>query len=315
MGLSRLELWERMGLAPRPRLVDKLLEAGYKKHNEDEWRHNLDSSPHGVPWHTSFHASRFPGDDPKACGRQQLYDLLGIPNTAPFDRRGRSIMDAGKDLEVQQVTRLHYLGVLISEPPWSPVQTGFIMPEYWLTGNVDAVILPDGYVTPHPVEIKGKDDDAIQKMWRKEQSYDVAHRHQLLAYIGLAHDLTPQIWPLLQPAIDGTLLYVSRNRPYNTMEYRFQYDPVFMREGYRKLTLWKGLYVAGELPPRDKSWRWTEQPCKWCHVKKLCKADVKADVDRLEKSNAVKFAKDLMPSYDYEASRRAVLARWSQGMV
>jgi hypothetical protein len=310
VGLSRLELLQKLGVAPRARMIDRLLEAGYRSHSEREWRQDLDRSPHGALWHTSFHASSFPGDDPKACGRKELYTLMGLPRVAPIDRRGRTIMDAGKDLEVQQVMRLHHLGVLISEPPWSPTQTGFVLPDYWLTGNVDAVVLPDGYTTPHVVEIKGKDDEAVQKMWRHEQSYDPAHRHQLLTYIGMAHDLTPQIWPLLYPARDGTLLYVSRNRPYNTMEYPFEHDPGFMRAGYRRLQEWKGMYIANDLPPRDRSWRWTEPPCKWCQWKKICKADIKKDVDKLHDSTAIPAARAFLPTYDYERTRHAVFDRW-----
>lgn len=315
MGVSFQELWQALGILPRRRVIDTLIDDGYRVMNEREWRLDLDNSPHGSPWGTSFHASSFPGDDPKSCDRLALYGLLGAPAAEPFDRRGRAYMDSGKDAERQIVTRLHHLGVLLSEPPWSRVQTGLVLPSYWLTGNTDAVLLPPGYASPHPLEIKGGFHEKIVARQKGEIGPDPIHVRQAKTYIGLARILANEHWPMLKPAHDGTLLYVSRDKPFETVEFLIAHDQGFMDAGLDALRRRQRLYLDERLPARDKSWKYTEAPCKWCSWKKSCKADTKADVVKIGDSSVVTAARALMPTYSYDASRAALLKRWYNDMT
>ena len=315
---SRSELFARLGIL-KP-LVDPILNAAYKLEEQQIWEKDLFNSPHGEHWHTSFHASSFPGDDEKACGRKAIYTLMNIPDFDPINRDGRAIMDAGKDVEKQIVTRFDRSGVLLSNDAGANYQLGFEDSEHWLTGSPDAVIRLPQFNRPHVVEVKSKDQKAVEEMQMGMRSFSPEHRRQVLTYIGLAHEMPEQInqvggvsiWPVDMDSEvnDGTILYVSRDRPGTTHEYRFQYNKDFMDKGREVLASWKRQYLAEHLPDRPKSWKWTEQPCKWCPVKKICKADYKAEEQRLYKSAGIAHAKEVRGEYDYEDTRGAVLARW-----
>jgi hypothetical protein len=79
-------------------LVNRAFEISEQKRFEDQEGDN----PHGRPWHVSFHASSFPGDDPKACPRQALYTMMDLPKSA-FSRRSRMLMNIGKQVELDIV--------------------------------------------------------------------------------------------------------------------------------------------------------------------------------------------------------------------
>ncbi len=64
-----------MGLA---KIVEQAASTAYKNRENRIWKEDLESAPHGAPWSTSFHASRFPGDPATACARQALYGLMNI---------------------------------------------------------------------------------------------------------------------------------------------------------------------------------------------------------------------------------------------
>lgn len=305
---TRRELYNKLGL--RTHIADAVLDAAYSIEEEQSWRDNLNSSPHGEPWHTSFHASSFPGDDEKACGRKAIYTLMDIPSQEPFSRAGRAVMEVGKAIEEQLVWRFYRSGVLLTDSPGADTQIGFTDKEHWLTGSPDAIIkTPTKNPRPLPIEVKTKDGEVVIEMISKEKSYDEAHRRQALTYIGLAKDYFES--PDLAPIKDGELIYVSRNRPSETHTYRFDYDAGFMEQGRAKLKIWQDNYLDELLPTRPKSWRWTEQPCKWCNFKKICKEDYKNEVTKLDKSNTIDFAKEIRKGYDYEKTRKAVLARWT----
>lgn len=307
---SRNELYSRLGL--RPHIANSILDVAYKTEEEQIWREDLQSSPHGQHWHTSFHASSFPGDDKKACGRKAIYTLMNIPPTEPINRLARTTGDVGKAIEEQLVWRFYRSGVLLSAKPDDEHQLTFEDKENWLSGSVDAVIkTPSKKPRPLPVEVKGKDGEIIFEMQSKKRSYDKIHRNQILTYIGLAKEQQEYYWPELAPIVDGELLYVSRNRPSETHTYRFDYDAGFMQEGREKLRQWRDAYLDELLPERPRSWRWTEQPCKWCNWKKVCKLDYKEKVSKLPESNTIQHAKEVRKGeYDYEKTRRAVLDRW-----
>lgn len=307
---SRAELYSKLGYT-KP-TVTPILEAIYEIEEEQIWREDLWSSPHGEHWHTSFHASSFPGDNEKACARRAIYSLMNIPPRYPTDQAGRAVMEAGKDIEENIVWRFHRAGILLSDPPSAEHQMGFSDEEHWLTGSPDAVILLPKQQRPHPVEIKTKDHEVVEKMKMGQRSFDESHRHQILPYIGFVHENHELLWPDLNPATQGSILYVSRDRPHFMHEFKFNYSEKYMEAGRDKLKLWKEAYLRELLPPRSKDWKWTEPPCQWCPVKKFCKEDVKAGIENLSESNTIKHAEEVRGSYDYEETRKAVLDRWEK---
>lgn len=303
---SRSELYSRMGLTKST--VGPLLDAIFEIEETQRWREDLFNAPHGDPWHVSFHASSFPGDDPKACARKAIYGLMNIPDDKPVDMGGRMVMEAGKAIENSIVWRLARSGLLLSEAPDSAHQTGYVIPEIWLTGSPDAVINLPKKRKPHVIEIKGKDHEVIEDMKQGKKLFDPPHRNQLLTYIGMTRTTT--WWPDLDDCDDGTLLYVSRNRPGTTHEFHFNHDEDFMQKGFVKLAIWKEQFKEEELPARPKDWKWTEQPCRFCPVKRYCKQDVKDKVTKLFDSNTIKHAKEVYGKYDYDKTYQKVIDRW-----
>lgn len=287
----------------------------YLKEEIEIWEQDLLNAPHGTPWHTSLHASAFPGDDHFACGRKALYGLMNIPQAEPFPAHVRAMGDAGKDIELQIIRRLAKAGILLSadQTDGDDVQTGFVDQAFWLTGNMDAVILPPKWKSPHVVEIKSKSHKVLEEMRSGRRGPDPEHRRQILTYIGLAHELDlHKRWyqKRLGPVKDGTLYYVSRDSPRTVHEFYFEYDAEFMAKGRERLTEWIALFKEAKLPERPKAWRWTEPPCRYCSVKKLCKADNKEKITDLNDSVAIAFAKQIRPWYDPMITRQAVLDRW-----
>jgi len=305
---TRSELFSKMGL--NKQIVEPILNLAYKKEEEQIWREDLFSSPHGEHWHTSFHASSFPGDNEKACGRAALYTLMNIPSQDPIDRNGRAIMEAGKAIEENIVWRLHRTGLLLTDPPDEEFQMGYADEEHWLTCAPDAIINMPKENRPHPIEIKSKDHKVVEEMRMGMRSFDQAHRIQLQTQIAFTVENSENLWPELKKCLDGSILYVSRDRPGTTHEFRFRYNPSFMKKGREKLAEWRNSYKDAKLPERPKSWRWTEQPCKYCKFKRVCKADYKEKIVDLEKSNGIEFAKEVRGNYDYKKTREKVLDRW-----
>jgi hypothetical protein len=117
----------------------------------------------------------------------------------------------------------------------------------------------------------------------------------------------------LEPARSAYIFYASRQDPRTTAEFYIPIDWDFINSGIEQLTQWKDNYLNDELPERPREWRWTEEPCRWCPMKKYaCKPDNKDKITKLSESNAVGFAKELRPNYDFEETRREVLKRWQQ---
>jgi hypothetical protein len=152
--LSRAEFFTRLQLI---RTVDPMTEVIWREVEEKRFADQDGDSPHGHPWHVSFHASQFPGDDPMACPRQALYQMMDFPRGV-FSRRSRAIMSAGEAAEVELVRTYHEAGILLSAAPDDPQQTGFEMADAWLTGSVDCIIKPPNWNKPLPIEIKTKYD-------------------------------------------------------------------------------------------------------------------------------------------------------------
>ncbi len=305
---SRRELFAKLGVH-KP-IVAPILSACHEREEEQIWREDLFNAPHGEPWHTSFHASNFPGDNPKACARQAMYTMMNVPAMKPFDYHVRLMGEVGKAIEVSTVERFHRAGILLSNPPDEEYQTGYTDEEHWLTCAPDAIIELPNKNRPHVVEVKGKDPKVVEAMREGRRSFDPAHRSQVLTQIGLTHENSLDLWPDMEKCEDGTILYQDRARPGTVHEFKFQYNEKFMEQGRAALKEWQGYFLDGELPPRPKEWRWTEPPCQYCPVKKLCKADYKDKVTKLEDSNAIKHTEEVRGEYDYNETRQAVLDRW-----
>lgn len=330
-GISYLELLQRLQVST---VAEKTAYDAYLKNEERIWREDLDRSPHGRPWHTSFHASSFPGDPDTACARKALYGLMDLPNDKPIDQQGRGIMDAGKALEERYVWNYEDAGYLLSARPDAKRQTGFSLPEFWLSGNLDAVIRPEGWNRGHVVEFKGKDHDKIDAMRRGEIKYHFEHYFQLQCYIGCLQTESDRVYReyvdrttqfkddlattwlkkkgLNELVKSGSILYFSRQRPRHTMEYYFEFDPELWKRATDFLRDWKQNFLDGELPARNPDWKWMQAPCGFCPVKRICKQDFKDGITKLEDSNAIEFAKKIRPKYDYKEVRKSVLKRWEK---
>ncbi len=340
--ISRTQLFVQAGII---KIVEPITDKIYKEIEKRTWLEDLESSPHGELWHTSFHASRFPGDDPHACGRKAVYELMNVPKVDPTSRFLRSVADAGKGIESELVQRWYDAGILLSAPPDAEVQTGFKDEEHWLTGNCDAVILPYRWRRPHVVEVKSKADDKVNEMRELTRKWDEAHRNQCLTYIGLLHEantwtdalVCEHTWRLadadgmcrlhgdglcikkisLDRCIDGTIFYVSRDNPSNTHEFTFTYDAGFMDRGRERLLQWREAFEGDILPdrPRKEDGKlvgWSELPCKWCDFKKhVCKPDWQNEkLTDLRQSAALEFTKTLRKDYDYDKTKQTVKKRW-----
>jgi hypothetical protein len=144
--------------------IDDYIEAAFKKVEDKIWRDGTDKAPHGHPWHTSFHASQFPGDDPKACPRQAMYRLMDTPSQEPFSSSGRMVMGVGSAIEDLVAEELRLADALVFKGS-GDAEWALVHDELWLTGNPDMVI-PDPLTDikrPHIIETKGKDSARIDR--------------------------------------------------------------------------------------------------------------------------------------------------------
>lgn len=316
--LSRSEMLTRFQIT---RTIEPLTIAAYKKVEEDRWRSGDGNSPHGNPWHTSFHASQFPGDNPMACSRQAVYRMMDLPNAEPFNRRARTVMAAGKAVEYELVSTFHDAGILISAAPDEPVQTGFTFADAWLTGSVDCVLLPPSWNKPLPVEIKSKYQEVIEQMQVGAKRPDENHIFQLKVQLALIRHAqeSGQLWSDLDLVTHGYIYYLSRDRPFETAEFRVDYDSRFFEIGISVLKEWKELFKNEVLPSVNPSkrhpmgWKWSYPPCQWCDFKKTCKLDFEQGVTTLPESVGINRAKLVSDTYSYEEARARVLDRWPEG--
>jgi hypothetical protein len=138
-GVSRMELWASLGrIGPALPMLADANEAA----NQHEWKDRLDRAPHGEPWFTSFHASQFPGDDPRACDRQALYDLMAFPLSEPPSTMLAGTAVVGKALEDWLVRDLDHDGRLLSAPAHAPRQTHLEDADSWLVAHPDSSCSP-----------------------------------------------------------------------------------------------------------------------------------------------------------------------------
>lgn len=303
------------------RTVEPVVMRAFREVEDARLRSDQGNSPHGKPWHTSFHASQFPGDDPLACPRQSLYRMMNFPPVDPFSRRSRFLMEVGKAMEVTLVQAMYEAGILLSAPPDAEHQTGFEYPEAWLTGSVDCIIQPFNWNKPLPIEIKSKDRATVEAM-QAGRGPDDAHVSQLKVQLALVRIFQQEMWPGLDPVTHGFIYYMSRGdkkgeQSLLTAEFRVDLDLDFFKIGVARLKEWAELFRRGVLPSDNPSkrhpmgWRWSYQPCQFCSYKKTCKLDFEHGTDDLTQSIGVDRAEMIRPGYDSEIARAAVLGRWN----
>lgn len=343
--MTRLQLYAELGHVS---VVEPLLNNAYAAEENEIWRSGSEDSPHGDAWHTSFHSSEFPGDDPYACGRKAVYTLAGPPPPEPITPHLRAWFDIGKNLELDWVRRFKYYGVLLSndQTDGDELQTGFADQEHWLTGASDAIILPPFWKKGHCVEIKTTKHEKVLAMLQGEEppKSHAKYLRQTGAYIGLSYEskfsplvlvcrhsgirVIPEIGrcrgehdgicdPYLlqvQPPEDGTLIYSSREEPMTTVSFYVHYDAEFMSAGRAKLAQWRDDFLANRIPehPREnEKAKWSVSPCDFCDFKKsICKPDYQKKIKALDESHIKTFAPTIRPDYDFDAMVAAVRARW-----
>ena len=329
--LTRNELWNRLQLV---RVLDPVTDAAYKHVEEIKHREQLDDDPHGHPWHVSFHASRFPGDEATACPRAALYGLMDFAREAsdrkarslPFDRASRTIMAAGKGIELELVQTYADAGILLSARPEEEIQTGFQWRPAWLTGSVDCVIQWPGTQMAVPIEIKTKYQEAIDEMKLGKRGPDLSHIFQLKVQLALVNISMAQgqIWKEYTPPTHGFIYYLSRDRPSDTAEFRVDYDLKFFERGVERLQKWIEFFKEDVLPEAPKGKRttnfghpmggagmkWSQLPCAWCDYKKTCQLDFRQSNFKLSESVGIDRTKAAREHYDPEAARQRVFDRW-----
>lgn len=322
IAVSREELWVAIGLSRGAQpSADHAVEQAYLRYEEIDWLRVI-KSPHGRPWNTSFHASAFPGgEQEKYCGREAMYKLLNIPGQ-PFQPRSRAIMEQGRAAERQIVYRMGHAGMTLSgsvslDPDVDGKQLNLMDPTYWLTGSLDAAL--DGrLLRPRsdrvvPLDVKSKDDKGLLKLRLGEAQPPRNYVAQVMTYCYLARIYHAEMgWEDigLREAEGGIIYFVSRNNPRDTHEHWVKYDQGYVDAGLERLERWIQHFHDGELPERDRSWRWTEDPCKWCDYKKACKQDIKDGVVHFVESSAVALARTRNADYDPRRVVRQVKEAW-----
>lgn len=312
MGLTRLQLFRSLRVVQDGPQLEKITKAAYEQLEDAIWR----SMPKKRA--TSFWASSFPITE-KSCGRQALYSLMNTPPPEPFSIRSRAIVEMGKAAEYQIVYRWGKAGYTIGGSV--PLVEGDEIhqlalqdPDTWLSGNLDAALdLRPQYDSVLPVDIKSKTDEAIKKMQVAALDYEERHYAQIQSYIYLCtlyHEEMGWADMGLQPARGASLYYVSRENPRNTCEFYFPANWPLINAALDRMRDWKEAFLSDRLPPRDKAWRWTQEPCKWCVFKKFgCKPDNKDKVATLSGSNIIQWSNE-QTDYSLEQMKEKVLARW-----
>jgi hypothetical protein len=190
-GISRGEFYARVNNLMDE--VDPLVDEAYEfvqalERNEVEKGHDAE-----LPWHISFHGSQFPGDDPLACGRAQIYRMMDLPRSS-FPRRAVQFMDQGKDFERQLVRRWWRAGLLLSNPPFKGIpQTMFKDDENMLTSTTDAILVGRRSVQPIVCEVKQIYADHVEEFIRLVREIHPQYRRQTKCEVGMAHEAGPQV--------------------------------------------------------------------------------------------------------------------------
>lgn len=255
------------------------------------------------------------------CGRQAIYRLMNLPDTEPAHPKLAATAGAGKGVEQQITYRWGRAGLTLGgsvplEEGGPEEQLRLVDSRYWLSTAIDSVLdLRPDWPAVVPVDIKSKAEKVIEEMRLGATDYDPVHAAQVVCYCYIARLYHEEMgWAAmgLKPAEGGFIYYVSRDNPANAREFWIEYRESDVNDALLMLQEWKDSFLENRLPERPKAWRWTEHPCKWCDVKKLCKADVKDDVENIRESGVIDYAKGVDPKYDFEEIRAKVLKRWEE---
>jgi hypothetical protein len=322
--LTHKEMLTRLQIV---RTLEPVVNRAFEISEQKRYEEQEGDDPHGQPWHVSFHASKFPGNDPMACPREALYTMMDLPRGV-FSRRSRMLMNIGKQVELDIVRAFDDAGMLLSASIDHKVQTSFKAKDQWLTGSVDCVIRR--HDAPLPIEIKTKDRQTVLDMRLGKCGPDDAHVKQLKTQLGMIYVAQSlcEIWDNLEMVSHGYIYYVSRGDEKNerevlTAEFRVDLDKKFFEVGLARLAEWRGWFednVLPELNPgkRDSKfghpngWRWSYLPCAWCDHKKTCQEDFRAGVIELEKSVGIPRARKIRENYSYEKARQRVFSFWEE---
>jgi hypothetical protein len=211
--LSRIELYGILGLH---RVMEPITEELMRERNERELRSA--EIARGQAWHTSFHASEFPGDSPDACERYLVYRMMDFPPAEAMPPWVTTTGDVGKAGELTIARSWWEGGRALAVPDDESDDEQQLVFEHsplWMSGSIDLPVLKPFWTKPHLVEIKGKADEVLEEMingvWDARQKrvlqrrWDDPHRRQLLASLGLAHEyewgsavVCEKTWHILQ---------------------------------------------------------------------------------------------------------------------
>jgi hypothetical protein len=325
IGLQRVTRAEMMSRLQLAQVIDPVVDLAYKISEERTLREQLDDDPHGHLWHVSFHGSQFPGSD-MSCGRQMLYRMMDFPASEATPRHLRQTASLGKAFEADLVHAWNMADMLLSSPD-PENQTGFQLPEAWLTSSVDAVILRPGKRKPEPIEIKQRKAEVLDEMRLGRRGPYPEHVNQLkvqIAFVRMYQEMGLWLTDLdLDPCDHGYVYYGSRADPLVTAEFRVDYDENHFVAGVERLKRYRAYFEEDVLPeanPGKRStifghpngWKWSKEPCQWCKAKKTCQLDFREGRTQLSDSIGVDFAKKIRPDYDVESARLRVRGRWHE---
>lgn len=321
--ITRLEMLSRLQLVQK---IDPLVDQAYKISSQMILEQQLDDDPHGHLWHVSFHGSQFPGSD-MSCPRQMLYRMMDFPDFEPMPRHLRQTAALGKEFEADLVKAWDMSGMLVSSGD-PENQTGFELPEAWLTSSVDAVIIPPNSTRPIPVEIKQRKAERLEEMRLGKRGPYPEHVNQIKVQIAFVRMYQEEgLWLTPEDGFDlvthGYIYYGSRADPLVTAEFRVDYDRDYFIAGVERLKRYRAYFeedVLPELDPGKRStvfghpngWRWSKEPCQFCQFKKICQLDFREGRSQLSDSIGVDVSKKIRKDYDAESARLRVRARWAK---
>jgi len=262
---------------------------------------------------TSFYASQFP-DGYEGCKRKLIYSICGFFSDRKFRPQSIGVMQSGKDVEDRVVEKFAESGILLSaDPRKSSKQTKFYDADLYMSGAVDAIILPKGSNRPHVVEIKSKSEEHIGMLRNGGKQPDSQHIAQLKAYISIFSERSKELWPEYDQIISGSLLYVSRENPSNCVSFAYPKDDEFFKKGSNILKECVDNIRRNSIPARDSSYMWSVGPCKYCNYKKeVCKKD---GIVTISESNGIEYSKANDKEFDLFDRLQKVKDRNEKAMI
>lgn len=308
--MNRKELFERAGiLEPSgPRLHKRTIKA-YMAYEQDQLGEGF--------FHSSFWGGAFPAVE-KPCGRKAMYNLMNLPKTDPASPKLAGTSHQGLAAEAFVTARWAAAGMSLVQPVGTKKRSQLRLKDktVWLSTAIDDVLdLRPDWDCATPVDVKSKADRIIDDMKLGGTMWQPEHRAQVICYTYLIRKFHVELGYAklgLRPAEGGFIYYVSRDNPAHGIEFWVEYDEEEVDVALSLLAEWRENYIEGILPPRDKSWRWMEQPCKWCDFKKICKEDNRNGIERLEDSVALPLALVADPQYNFGEVKEQVIKRWEE---